>query len=185
MCRYFVRFQLLLFLFLGTSFVNEDKTELLYRHYLTALRNKENFQNFLVVRIVDLNNNEVREFCTLGCFLRNALHKEWNLDFDKLSDDLVTAKASMNHPRLFEFRNTEAIQYLGLDLYSVDELNQLQKEVDFKKLAKEITASKKWEKPFGENDKLLRMYAHSLFNQGILTGEDITSSEGILSTSAR
>ena len=39
---------------------------------------------------------------------------------------------------------------------------------------------KKWEKIFGDDDKLLRMYAHALFNQGVLTGEDITSPEGVL-----
>ncbi len=162
------------------SFKGEDKSELQYRNYVTAVRNKSNFQNYLVVRVMDVNKNELREFCTLGCFFRNALHKEWKLDYDKLSDDLVMAKASLNSPRLFELKDSTAIQYLGMDLYSNDDLTLLEKQIDFKKLAKEIVAAKKWEKTFGDDDKLMRMYAHALFNQGIMTGEDITAEGGVL-----
>jgi hypothetical protein len=162
------------------SFGGADKTDLLYRHYTSAIRNKENLQKYLVVRVVDVNKNAVREFCTLGCFFRHALHKEWKIDYDQLSDELVVAKASMNNPRLFEFKDAEALAYLGTDLYSSEELKLLQKQVDFKKLAKEIATAGKWEKTFGEDDKLMRMYAHALFNEGIATGEDISGTGGVL-----
>ena len=171
---------LVIFVLVLFAFKGEDKSELQYRNYVTAVRNKTNFQHYLVVRVMDVNKNEVREFCTLGCFFRNALHKEWNLDYDKLSDDLVMAKASLNSPRLFELKDSTAIQYLAMDLYSADDLLQLEKLVDFKKLAKEILTTKKWEKTFGEDEKLMRMYAHELFNKGIMTGEDITAEAGIL-----
>lgn len=157
------------------SFKAGDNSQLLYRNYVSALLNKSSFQYYLVVRVADAGNNEVREFCTLGTLFRNALHKEWKIDFDELSEKLVLAKAQMNEPRLFDFKNKEALDYLGLDLYSTIELKELEKGIDFAKLAKEIKAQKIWRKDFGDNDKLMRMYAHALFNQGILTGEDIAN----------
>ena len=163
-----------------SSFKGNDKPEELFRHFTTALRDKDNLQEFLVVRINDVQKNEVREFCTLGCFFRHALHIEWKLDYDDLSDDLVIAKASLNNPRLFDFKNTDALNYLGMDLYSPEDLKQLEKEINFKKLAKEIASSGKWEKDFGEDDKLLHMYAHALFNEEISTGEDITATGNTL-----
>lgn len=171
----------MLLMLLLMSFRAGDNSQLLYGNFKTAVRSKGNLQKYLVVRVVDRNNNTVREFCTLGCFFRHALHMEWKIDYDRLSEDLVMAKACMNEPRLFEFKDSSAIQYLGMDLYSEQDLAELDKEVGFKKLAKEIMVSNKWQKTFGENDKLMRMYAHGLFNQGIATGEDITAEGGKLS----
>lgn len=156
------------------SFGGTDNSEQLFGNYSAALYNKTNFQYYLVVRIHDLNKGEVREFCTLGVFFRQALHLEWKLDHDRLNEDLVLAKAHMNSPRLFEFKNQEALDYLRMDLYSIAELNELSKSIDFKTLAKEIRAAKIWRKEFGDDEKLMRIYAHGLFNEGILTAEDIT-----------
>jgi hypothetical protein len=165
--------------FLLSSFKG-DNSEMVFRNYTTALRNKENLQRYLVVRVADANKNSTREFCVLGCFFRHALHQEWKIDYDRLSEDLVVAKAAMNASRLFDFKNAEAVTYLGLDLYSEEDLAQLQKQVDFKKLSKEIAGAGKWQKSFGEDDKLMRMYAHALFNQGIATGENINAEGGVL-----
>ena len=157
-----------------TSFGGTDNSQQLHGNFVAALYNKTNFQYYLVARVYDLNKNEEREFCTLGVFFRHALHTEWNLDYDRLNEDLVLAKAHMNNPRLFEFKNQEAIDYLGMKLYTMQEFNELSKAINFKNLAKEIRIAKIWRKEFGDDDKLLRIYAHGLFNEGILTAEDIT-----------
>jgi hypothetical protein len=167
-------------LFLLLSSFKGDNSEIVLRNYTTAIRNKDKVQRYLVVRVADANKNAIREFCVLGCFFRHALHKEWKIDYDQLSDDLVVAKAAMNTPRLFDFKNAEAVDYLGLSLYSDEDLMQLQKQVDFKKLSREIAGAGKWQKSFGEDDKMMRMYAHALFNQGIATGEDINADGGVL-----
>ncbi len=161
------------------SFGGTDNSGKLFNNFSAALYNKTNFQYYLVVRVHNLNTGEVREFCTLGVLFRQALHMEWKLDHDRLSEDLVLAKAHLNTPRLFEFKNTEAISYLGMSLYSVSELNELSKAIDFKTLAKEIREAKIWRKDFIDDEKLMRIYAHGLFNEGILTAEDITQG-GIL-----
>lgn len=171
---------MVLLVLLLMSFKGGDNSQLLYANFKAAVRNKESIQKYLVVRVIDRNKNTVREFCTLGCFFRHALHMEWKIDYDRLGDELVIAKACINDPRLFEFKDSSAIQYLGMDLYSEQDLAELDKQVGFKKLAKEILLAKKWEKTFGEDDKLMRIYAHGLFNQGILTGEDITAEGGKL-----
>lgn len=151
-----------------------DLDEVRYNFFSEAIQNRSNLQYFLVVRVHNLNTGEARECCLLGCFFRAALHKEWNLDYDRLSEDLVRARALLNRPRLFEFKNEEALKQLQCDAYTIAELEQLNKTVNFKKLAAEIKAKKMWQKDFGENEKDMRLYAHGLFNEGILTAEDIT-----------
>lgn len=164
-------------LFFCTSF-GGDNSQLLYQNFAAAVKNRSNFQYFLVCTIVDVNKNAGREFCTQGFFLRGAIHKERKIDYDNLSEDLVQAIALMYETRFFEFKNQEALDYLNLNLYSEQELKALESRIDFKKLAKQILEAKMWSMKF-ENDKEMRMYAHALFNQGILTGEDITN-EGML-----
>lgn len=172
--KYMLRISLIVFSLSLCSFGGTDYSAQIFGNFTAALYNKTNFQYYLVVRVHDLNKDEVREFCTLGVFFRQALHMEWKLDHDRLSEDLVLAKAHLNNPRLFEFKNPEALSYLNMKLYSIDELNELSKAIDFKTLAKEIRTAKIWRKEFGDNEKLMRVYAHGLFNEGILTAEDIT-----------
>ena len=53
----------------------------------------------------------------------------------------------------------------------IEELTQFEKTVNIDSLVKEIKISKSWSKEIlNEKDKL--MYAHSLFNHGVLTGEN-------------
>ena len=134
--RAFRKLLLLFLVFILYSFSGGDNGGVLYRNYLAAVCNKTSFQYYLVVRIADINKNEVREFCMLGSLFRNALHKEWKIDYDELSESLVRSKAQMNEPRLFEFKNPDALEYLGMGLYSIAELKELEKQTDFVKLAK-------------------------------------------------
>ena len=156
-----------------------DLDEIRYSYFSEAIQNRSNLQYFVVVRVHNLNTGEARECCVLGCFFRAALHREWNLNYDRLSEDLVRARALLNRPRLFEFKNEDALKQLQCDSYTIAELEELNKAINFKKLAADIKTKKMWQKEFGDNEKEMRMYAHGLFNEGILTAEDITKG-GIL-----
>lgn len=167
-----LRFPLLLSLALLTqSFGGVNPTEL-YAHFAAAIKNKSHVQYFAVIKVIDLTQGTVREVCAPGSFIRSALHKEMKYDYDNQSVALVEHMALMNLDRFFEFKNTEAIQLLGGDAYTEADVLAIEKLVDFTKLAKQIKQWGTWKMEFKDDDKQMILYAHALFNHGVLTGED-------------
>jgi len=158
---------LLILIAVSTSWttVQEEK---LYSNYKTAVKNESTFQYFLVIHVIDLNTGQTRDICTKGNFLKGAIHREYNLGYDDNSIKKVEKIALNNRTRTFKFKNIEAIQNLGLDRYSMDDLKEFEERSNIDKLTKEI--DKDWTKQL--DDKEMSLYAHSLFNRGILTGEN-------------
>ncbi|MFN8323266.1 MAG: hypothetical protein U0T74_11465 [Chitinophagales bacterium] len=154
---------------LFTSFGGEKPVDV-YPLYYAAVKNKSQFQYFVVIRQVDAISGTERELCTQGAFLRSALHKEIKLHFDIQEMMVVEQKLLDNDARLFEFKNPDALQILGIDNYTPAEMALLEKEVSFKTLAAEIKKGTNWKMEFAD-DKRMLMYAHALFNRGVLTGE--------------
>jgi len=152
----------------STSWTNVSE-ERLYDNYKKAIKNESTFQYFLVIHLTDLNTRQTRDICTKGNFLQGAIHREYNLGYDDNSRKKVKKIALNNRTRTFKFKNTEAIQNLGLDRYSIQDLKEFEQKNDIDQLTKQI--NKDWTKRL-TNDKEMLLYAHSLFNCGILTGEN-------------
>ncbi len=163
----------LLFIFaLSTqSFGGVNPAEV-FAHFAAAVKNKGKVQYFAVIKVADLTQGTMREVCAPGSFIRSALHKELKYDYDNQSVAMVEHMALMNLDRIFEFKNPEAVKLLGGDLYTEDDVLKLQQQVNFASLAKNIRQWGTWKMEFKDDDKLMMLYAHALFNQGILTGED-------------
>jgi hypothetical protein len=142
--------------------------EILYSNYKKAVKNESTFQYFLVIRVTDLSTGQTRDICTKGNFLLGAIHREYKMGYDDNSIRKVERIALSSRTRTFKFKNTEAIQNLGLDRYSMDDLKEFEKKSNIDKLVMEINGA--WTKRL--DDKELLLYAHSLFNRGILTGEN-------------
>ncbi len=157
-----------LFLFV-VSFSFAQKEDEKYLNYLVAARNNSTFQFNLVITFKNLITNETREICVEGEQLVFAIVKENSIEYDDY--DKIDKLISENKRRYFEFRNTKAIEDLTGEIYSEKELRELEKKVDFDKLAKLAKASKDWKKSLG-SEKLVAMYAHELFNRGVLTGQN-------------
>lgn len=171
MLKYITRTGLLLLLFfLSQSFGGINPAEI-YAHFAAAIKNKSGVQYYAVIKAADLTQGSVREVCAPGSFIRSALHKELKYDYDNQSVALVEHMALINMDRFFEFKNPDALKILGPALYTAEELKVFEKEKDISALAKQIRQWGVWKMEF-DNDKEMLMYAHSLFNQGILTGED-------------
>jgi hypothetical protein len=157
--------------FLTTSFVGQQKDKL-YSNYVTALQNESTFQYYLVVKVKNLNSGQTREYCTKGNFLKGALHREYKFDYDSKGISKVYAIAIDNKDRYFEFSNDSAIWNIGcVWTYSMDDLAQLERKINFDSLAVQIRKTGKWSKEIFD-DRIMSMYAHALFNRGILTGEN-------------
>lgn len=168
----FRQFTLLLLLsFTAQSFGGVNPAEI-FAHFAAAVKNKSKVQYFAVIKVADLTQGTMREICAPGSFIRSALHKELKYDYDNQSVAMVEHMALMNLDRIFEFKNPEAIKILGVDTYTEADLQALQQQVNFVNLAKQIRQWGTWKMEFKNDDKLMILYAHALFNQGILTGED-------------
>jgi len=155
---------------IGTSaYISEDQ---LYLNYVSAVETSGTFQKFLVVKIKNLNTGITREYCTHGNFLKGALHREYDLGYSNRGISKVHSIAIKNKQRYFEFKNDSAIWNIGgVWSYSIDELEELQKKIDFDSLKTQILTKGEWKKELFD-DKMMLMYAHALFNRGILTGEN-------------
>lgn len=169
MIRPSIIFTTLIFLF-TTSFVEQEKDEL-YQNYVSAIRNFSTFQYFLVVKVKDRKQGTTREYCTKGDFLKGALHREYNLGYDIDGISKVYSLAIDNKDRYFEFKKKKALKNISTWNYSIDDLIQLEKTVNFDSIVSQIKTNKKWSMEIFD-DKTMIMYAHSLFNRGILTGEN-------------
>ena len=146
--------------------------EKLYANYAKAIKNESTFQNFLVIKVKNLNNGEIREYCTKGNFLKGALHRELNVGYSKKGIIKVYETALQNKERYFEFKNDSAIWNISaFDKYSMGELSEFVKQVGIDSLVHRIENGKDWGITIS-NDKEMKMVAHALFNKGILTGEN-------------
>jgi hypothetical protein len=141
-----------------------------YVNYLNAVKNESTFQFYLVIKVKDLNTGIIRDICTEGDFLDGALHLEYKVGYDSLSSMRIENIQIGNRPRYFEFKDTSALQNLGIDNYTAEDLANFEKAHNIDSLAKVIKNSK-WHMRI-DDDKTLLLYAHSLFNRGILTGEN-------------
>jgi hypothetical protein len=156
-----------------TSNIDSSKITLdtiVYSNYLKAVDNESTFQFFLVAKIRDLNTGHLREICTKGDFLEGALHMEYKIEYDSLGLLKIENLQRFNKNRYFEFKDTAALKNLGLNNYTIDDLVNFEKSHNIDSLAKVIEKGK-WSIAISE-DKIMLLYAHSLFNRGILTGEN-------------
>ena len=158
--------------FLLTTSFGGQQTDELYLNYVAAIKNESTFQYFLVVKVKNLNNGQTREYCTKGNFLQGAIHREYKLDYNEKGISKAYSVAVDNKDRYFEFKNDSAIWNIGgVWEYSMDDLAKLEKKTNFDALATQIRKTGKWSKEIFD-DKMMLMYAHALFNRGILTGEN-------------
>ncbi|KFF06675.1 hypothetical protein [Flavobacterium reichenbachii] len=156
--------------FIATSFA-QKLTDEKYLNYLASIENEgSTFQFFLVINIKNLNTGESREICTDANGLLGALHREYGLDYEDYNVAKIISIAKNNKTRHFEFRNPDALKNLGIEFYSPEDLLKVEKSIDFNILANQILKTKNWKKNLDNNE--ITMYAHALFNRGILTGEN-------------
>ncbi|KOP36685.1 hypothetical protein DBB36_10515 [Flavobacterium sp. WLB] len=163
------KLSIILALLISLSFTKDD-SDILYQNYVRAINNGGTFQFFLVVKIKNLNTNKVREICTKANFLQGAIHREYNIDYDERGIIKAYQTAIKNKNRYFEFKNDSAIANLAIEDYSENDLKKLQSRINFNLLTQKIKKNQKWSSYL--DHKELKMYAHALFNLGILTGEN-------------
>ncbi len=163
------KLSIILSLLISLSFT-KDETDQLYLNYSKAVMSGSTFQLHLVIKTKNLNTNEIREICAQGESLNFAIHHEYKIDYTNKGFAKVHKIALKNKNRYFEFKNDSALSDLGLKEYSENDLKELERKINFDSLANTIKKKEHWSQ-YLENKELI-MYAHALFNRGILTGEN-------------
>ncbi|WDO12822.1 hypothetical protein MH928_16045 [Flavobacterium sp. WW92] len=166
----FIKKLLLLVILIFSISCKVKQNDELYLNYIAAINNGSTFQYHLVIKLKNLNTGEIREVCTEGNFLQGALHREYDLAYDEEGVEKAIKLAIENKKRYYEFKNDSAIINIGSEDYTMKELEKLEKKINFDSLATQIKAKKKW--AIALDNKEMMMYAHALFNRGVLTGEN-------------
>lgn len=94
---------------------------------------------------------------------------EYDKNYSKDGELKIRKLLLENKQRYFQLKDTAAINNLGMNSYSMEDLMKFEKENNVDSIAKSIKG--KWEMSFSDDKKML-LLAHSLFNRGILTGEN-------------
>ncbi|MGI4872884.1 MAG: hypothetical protein ACRYFX_17125 [Janthinobacterium lividum] len=155
-----------------------ETNENLYLNYLRAVKtHSSTFQYYLVVRVKNSITGLTREYCTMGNFLLGALHREYNLGYDSKSEAKAYKMAIGSRYRYFEFKQDSALSNISSWDYTMSDLVVFEKKHNLDSLAIAIRHKGKWH--ISRSDSIMTLYAHALFNRGILTGENSCFSDGI------
>ncbi len=135
-------------------------SETKFKMFCTALDNFSTAPNYIVVTVKNLKTGEIKEICTEAPFIEGAVGYETGNSFLKCSDYKT---------RYFEFANDSALRNISFDLYSKKELAKFAKTIDVEKSVQQVKSGGIITKGFsGHNDKEQLMFAHLMFNNGIL-----------------
>lgn len=164
------RIYVLVFSLISILFFSQNNEKLLFNNFLYAMKQSSTLDFFIVIKVKNLNTNEIKEICTQENFLKGAIHKELNIDYTKEGQRKVYEYLKNKNKRYFEFRNKEALENISFDKYDNSALIDFEENYDLEKIIltirdkKQITYYK-----FKNNEKFAML--HLLFNKGILMNE--------------
>ena len=133
-----------------------------YANYIKLIDLSGPLDPYIVVTVKNLNTNEVKEVCTYSGFLEYALRKE-----HKKHDN---QKLLRNKERYFELKDAAALNNIGFDSYTNEELESYGERIDINTLSKKILSKQDYSFKEVKDHKEFNMLAHLLFNRKILSG---------------
>lgn len=136
-----------------------DQTK--YEMFCSALSNFSTAPDYLVVTVKNLNTGETKDICTEASFLNGAVYRETG-DF-KISLDCKEHK-----DRYFEFKKDSAFWNISFDLYTTAELDSFAETINVNEITNQVKSGKLTSKTFKGDRKEQIMFAHLMFNNGIM-----------------
>lgn len=153
---------LLTIFLLGFSTDNEVSEEVKFKMYEKALNHFSTAPYYVVIHVKNLQTGEIKEVCSEAPFVLGALSRE------KCTNESDSDNRLMNKERYFEFNCDSALWNIGYDLYTPDDLTELENKLNIDSLAKAARNGKLTSVTFMETSAYQRMYAHLMFNKGIM-----------------
>jgi len=159
---------LTILLFMILSCNSNDKLN--YENYSKAINNQSTLQNFIVIKVKNINTNEIKEVCTKGNFLLGAIHLELDKKYDVSERKEVVDFAASKTDRYFEFKNTEALKNVSFDNYNEAVLNDTEISSTVKLIEDKLKVEKSYTLKLNSDEMIA--IAHQLFKKGYLTAEN-------------
>src|SRR6056300_965175 len=95
--------------------------DLIEKTYLNVIKEVSTAPNFVVIKIKNTQNDQIKEICTDVTSLYWSLQQEYESDFELIYDTL----ASKSKDRLIAVGNTEALTRLSFKKYNPKHLDKL------------------------------------------------------------
>jgi hypothetical protein len=147
----------ILLISLNASTQVTDKTK--FKMFCSALNNFSTAPNYVVITVRNAKTGETKELCTEATILNGAVYKqtgEFSLGCGKYKN------------RFFVFSNDSALWNISFDLYTKAELDKYAKTIDVAEIVQQIKNSKLDGKTFSGDRKEQVMFAHLMFNNGVM-----------------
>jgi len=115
---------------------------------------------FVVITVKNLNTGEVKEICIEAPFVGGAEYIR--------TDSLIPLLNCEDHKDMyFEYSNPEALQNIGFDLYSKEDMNQFEKSFNIDSLVNRIQMEELDNRRF-QTVREQRMFAHLMIINGVM-----------------
>jgi hypothetical protein len=127
--------------------------------FCNAINNFSTASNYVVINVKNLKTGEVKEICTEAPFIQGALGREtgnWNFNCKNYKT------------RQFEFLKDSSLWNISFDLYTKQELEIYSKTINISEIVNQVKTGKLTSKTFQGDKKEQIMFAHIMFNNGIL-----------------
>src|SRR3989339_1774526 len=143
----------------STSAQVDEQTK--FQMFCSALNNFSTAPNILVVTVKNKNTGETKEICTEAPFLKQSVNRDNGIkinpsDCEKYKD------------RYFEFSMDSALWNIGYNLYTIAELDSFAKTINLERIIRKVKKGKLTSKTFMGPRKEQRMFAHLMFNNGVM-----------------
>ena len=129
--------------------------------FCKALNNLSTAPNYIVLNIKNIKTGEIKEVCTEAPFLSGAIQKEFGKSPDKID-------CKKNKERYFEFSKDSALWNINYNLYSKVSLDSFAKTINVAEIIELVKSGKLKNKTFKNSRKEQIMYAHLMFNNGVM-----------------
>lgn len=143
--------------FLTTKAQVDDQTK--FKMFCSALDNFSTAPNYIVVTIKNKKTGETKEVCTEAPFIHGAMGRETG-DW--------TFNCKNYKTRYFEFTKDSALWNISFDLYTRDDLDKYAKTINVAEIVQQVKSGKLISKTFMGDRKKQIMFAHLMFNNGVM-----------------
>jgi hypothetical protein len=131
-----------------------------FRMFAVACENQRSLPNYVVVTVKNMNSEEVHEICTEIQILNDAVNLENGTDTE--------LDCSKYKERYFEFSKDSALSTVNFTLYSSSDLEKYAKTLNIADIVASVKSGKVTGKTFDSYGKEQIMFAHLMFNNGVM-----------------
>jgi len=130
-----------------------------FKMFCSALSNQSTAPNYVVVTVRNLNTGEIKEVCTEAPFINGAMGRE-------IGDWSIQCKDYK--ARYFELSKDSALSNISFNLYTQSELERFEKSIHVANIVEQVKSGKLNGKTFEGSKKEQVMFAHLMFNYGVM-----------------